>query len=285
LAWRSPVSLDPEPLRSDKIVMTIAAYGLIDDADIELDMAALALSELDHPGINVSPYLELLQTIVGGLRAVGAGADTPQEQAETLAGVLHGEFAFNGDLATYDALFNGDFIRVLDRRRGLPVSLSILYVAAARRLGWTADALDTPGHVFVRVGADAPVLIDPFNKGALVSHAQMALFLRRTADGGAPLSAENCGPMSNRTMLVRLLINQASRAERAGDPGRASILYQRMTLVAPDNPDGWWSLARLQLASGMVDEARHSLSAMLEVTRDLQRRDLVTAALEAIAQR
>lgn len=47
--------------------------------------------------------------------------------------------------------------------------------------------------------------------------------------------------MTNRTTLVRLLINQASRAEHANDPGRAITLYQRMTLVAPENPDGWWA--------------------------------------------
>ena len=58
-----------------------------------------------------------------------------------------------------------------------------------------------------------------------------------------------------------------------------------MTAVAPDNPVGWWELARLQLLDGAVDAARHSLSSMLEVTRDAERRELVSSALEAIAPR
>jgi len=90
--------------------------------------------------------------------------------------------------------------------------------------------------------------------------------------------------MTNRNILVRLMINQASRAEQAGDNGRAMTLYQRMTLVAPDNPDTWWSLARLQLRANLIDNARASLGAMLEVTRDAERRDLITATLDAIAQ-
>jgi hypothetical protein len=81
---------------------------------------------------------------------------------------------------------------------------------------------------------------------------------------------------------VRLLLNQASRAERGGDPTRALVVYERMTLVAPDNADGWWELARLQLQLQNVVAARSSLSAMLEVTRDAQRRKLVTATLQAL---
>jgi predicted TPR repeat methyltransferase len=83
-------------------------------------------------------------------------------------------------------------------------------------------------------------------------------------------------------VLVRLLVNQASRAEQAGDPLRALTLYERMTSVAPDNPDGWWEQARLQLQLQDVDAARHSLSAMLEITRDPERRRLAAAALEAL---
>jgi predicted TPR repeat methyltransferase len=90
--------------------------------------------------------------------------------------------------------------------------------------------------------------------------------------------------MSNRTTLVRLLMNQATRAEGAKDSGRAMTMYERMTLVAPDNPDGWWSLARLQLGAGMVDSARKSLSAMLEITRDDERRAAITAVMEQISQ-
>lgn len=264
-------------------LMTIASYGLVEDEDIELDLAALALSELDHPETDVSPHIGLLQEIAGRLRAVGGGAETALDQATALAAVLHGEFDFAGDVASYDAPLNGDLIRVLERRRGLPVSLSILYVAAARRMGWIADALNTPGHVLVRLGDTAPVIIDPFNAGAIVSDEQFAALLKRASMAGFEVSAHQAGPMSNRNILVRLLVNQASRAEEARDSGRAMTIYQRMTLVAPANPDGWWALARLQLSNGMVDNARGSLSAMLEITRDADRRDIVTAALDAIA--
>jgi len=260
----------------------VATLGLLDDEEIELDHAALALSELDHEGLDLTPYAALLDAMTDRLDIVGAIAQTPGEQAEALAQVFHHEFGFAGDTTSYDAPLNADLIRVLDRRRGLPVSLAILYVAAARRMGWTAFALNTPGHVLVSLGDEPIVLIDPFHGGITVSAERLAALLHGALGPDAEPGPEHVAPMANRAVLVRLLLNQASRAELAGDPARALTLYARMTLAAPDNPDGWWELARLQLEMRDVDAARHSLSAMLEVTRDPERRQLVSAALDAI---
>lgn len=80
-----------------------------------------------------------------------------------LSKVIAGEFGFTGDYLDYDDPDNADLIRVIDRRRGLPVSLTILYASAARRIGYQADVLNTPGHVLGRVGTETDsVLIDPF---------------------------------------------------------------------------------------------------------------------------
>ena len=260
--------------------MTIATLGLMDDEDIELDLAALALSELDHQGLDISPHVRLLREIGEHLVGVGASAATATEQAEALATVFHEQFGFVGDRESYDAPLNGDLVRVLDRRQGLPISLSILYAAAARRMGWHVDVLNTPGHVLLRVGATDPVIIDPFNAGVIVGPDQLIALLQRARASGA---VGDGAPMRNHDVLVRLLLNQATRAEQANDPGRALTLYQRISLVAPGNPDGWWALARLQLAAGMMDEARRSLTSMLEITRDLDRRDLIASVLEKIA--
>lgn len=267
------------------MIIEIAHLGLLEDDEIELDLAALALSALDHEGIDLTRHLALLNEIAVRLSLVGTSARTAREQGEALAKVFSGEFGFAGDAASYDAPINADLIRVLDRKKGLPVSLAILYVAAARRMGWTAHALNTPGHVLVGIGEGPSVLIDPFNGGGPVSQQQLVGLLRGALGPGAELRPAHVAPMTNRTVLVRLLLNQASRAERAGDPARAMALYERMTMVAPDNGDGWWELARLQLRAQDVEAARRSLSAMMEVTRDPERRELVSAALEAIAIR
>ena len=267
---------------------SIAYLGLLADEDIELDSAALMLSALDHEGIDVEPYLVLLRRIGAAIDAERANIGdedlrSGEEQGALLARIIGEEFGFAGDSDSYDAPLNADMVRVLDRRRGLPVSLSILYVAAARRAGWRAHALNTPGHVLVSIGPeDTPAIIDPFRRGALVQAEQLAELMTKAAVSG-PYAQSAVEPMSNRMTLVRLLLNQATRAEDAGDTWRACTVYDRMTVVAPEHDAGWWALARLQLVLGEVEAARASLCAMLEISRDPERRRYVAAALHQLS--
>lgn len=266
------------------MIHEIAHLGLLDDEAITLDAAALELAALDHPGVGLQPYADLLGDIAEQLQERGTGAATAMERADALSEILAGEFRFHGDRASYDDPANADLIEVIDRRLGLPVSLSILYVAAARRLGWEADALNTPGHVLVRVGPEPnPVLIDPFAGGSLVEPAQLAGLLSYALGQSAAPTSEHLQPMSNRSVLVRLLMNQATRAEAAGQNARALSLYQRMTTIAPAHGHAWWERARLELVQGQVAEARASLSAMLEMTRDPGLREQINAALDVLA--
>ena len=129
------------------MIEELIRLGLVDEKEFFLDEAALLLARLDHPDIEPTPYEAVIETIAIRLDAVGSAANSARERADALSQVMAEEFGFVGDRDTYDDPANADLIRVLDRRRGLPVSLSILYVAAARRLGWTADVLDVPGHV------------------------------------------------------------------------------------------------------------------------------------------
>lgn len=252
----------------------LTRLGLIDEDDIVLDEAALCLARLDHPDIDPAPYDHLLEAIALRLKVAGADATGARERADALARVIGGEFGFTGNRETYDDPANADLIRVIDRRRGLPVSLAILYVAAARRLGWIAGVLDVPGHVLVLVGeASAPVIVDPFRDGAAVTTERLVAMVA-AGRGARAAAVSHVAAMPNRAVLVRLLLNQATRAEASGKGRRALELYGRMTAFAPGHGFAWWERARLELVDGDVDAARISLSAMLEVTRepDLRRR-------------
>ncbi len=257
----------------------IAHLGLVDDEEIALDVAALELAALDHPGVNLSPYLEALDDFTERVNEQPQGA-APAAQAIALAAVLFEEEGFRGDRETYDDPANADLIEVMNRRRGLPVSLSILYVAVARRLGWAADALNTPGHVLLRLGPEhASLIVDPFNGGATVGAQQLASVLGQAQT----LASQHLARMSNRMVLVRLLMNQATRAEQAGRPQRALSLYERITTIAPEHGHGWWERARIELVLREVEPARASLAAMLEVTRDPAMRLHIGTALDALA--
>jgi regulator of sirC expression with transglutaminase-like and TPR domain len=260
---------------------TLTQLGLVEDEAIVLDQAALALALLDNPETDLTPYHQVLADVASRLRAVAGDATTPLEQADALSLVLNGDFGFIGDRETYDDPANADLIRVIDRRWGLPVSLSILYVAAARRLGWMANILDVPGHVLVLVGEpDGAVIIDPFRGGVLVP-AERLVSLRSNAS--TPLSnVVEVAAMPNRAVLIRLLVNQATRAEASGRGRRALELYGRITTFAPDSAHALWQRARLELVDHDVAGARRSLAAMLEVTREPAARATIRETLEAL---
>lgn len=256
--------------------------GLIDDEEIALDDAALTLALLDHPDTDLTTYYDLLDAVEAQLDLVGGDADSAAERADALAAVLAGEFGFAGDSESYDDPANADLISVLDRRRGLPVSLAILWVAMARRLGWSADVLDLPGHVLVLIGAEAtPVIVDPFAQGARVGPERFAALVEALAGSGRAVT--HVAAMPNRAVLVRLLQNQASRAEQAGNGRRALELYGRMTTMAPAYPHAWWERARLELVDRDIAAARGSLGAILEITRDPALRRRVTKTLDALS--
>ena len=262
---------------------TLIQLGLIEEDDIQLDDAALTLAAVDHAGIDLEPYGDLLGQIAERLADVGEEPRSNAQRAACLAEVIADEYGFAGDRETYDDPDNADLIRVLDRRRGLPVSLSILYVSAARRIGWTAHALDVPGHVLVLIGGDvSPVIVDPFRGGAIVQPDELVTLVSASSSPETPV-VRHVSTMPNRAVLVRLLMNQATRAEGSGLGRRALTLFERMTAFAPSYGQAWWERARLELVDGRVEDARMSLTAMLEVTREPDLRARIGSMLSALA--
>ena len=260
----------------------IAHLGLLDDDDIVLDHAALLLASLDHPGVDLAPYHDVLDDMAKRIAELGGDAQLASDKAHVLASVIAEENGFVGDAETYDNPANADLIRVVDRRRGLPVALAIIYVALARRAGWRADALNTPGHVLVRIGRPpANVVIDPFGGGAIVGTGAVAALV--VGAGGARRTSplEPVEVLSSRGTLTRLLTNQAERARSERRLDRALTVYERMTVIDPASTALWWRRAGLEKELGRNGAARASLRAILETTRDPELRARVMREMAA----
>ena len=266
----------------------------MDDEDIALDLAALLLAAADRQEGKAElaaahSYLESLAARLKSDPSTFAArpfaAYTPAAQADALVALLADSEGYTGDDETYDAPENADLLAVLKRRRGLPITLSILYVALARRMGWQADILGLPGHVLVAIGSPtARILLDPFADGRPVDATGIKTIVQRALGRQTSVIPTHIEPLTNRETLVRLLTNQASRARRAGDAPRALTLYRRMTFIAPDLSTLWWERARLERVAGDIEAARRSLAAMRETTHDPIVAGRIRAAVAALTR-
>jgi regulator of sirC expression with transglutaminase-like and TPR domain len=262
-------------------MMELNALGLLDDADIDLVEAGITLALADRPAADPAR----LRRLVSGW-AIALQRDTApvsgSGRARLLSGLIASETGLTGATEDYDNPLNADLIALVERGRGLPVALSILYVALARRVGWRADALNLPGHVIVEVcGGVEPALIDPFDHGTGITRERAVEIARHGGGDAVPVRFD---PMTNRQLLIRLITNQASRARNAGDAPRALRLYERMTLIAPQLTSLWWERARLEQSLGHNQAARASLTAMLETTHEPALTRRIHAALAALAR-
>lgn len=198
-----------------KPISPLDRIGLLDDRDILLDQAALALAAADRP----QPRLGAAQTFLDQLAAALPDHITGSAaHARALVRVLAEERGFAGDQQDYDNPANADFLSLLDRRRGLPVTLAILYVALARRRGWRAQPLALPGHVLVAIGGPADqIWIDAFAHGRIM----------RQLHHPNARTARKVSLLNNRETLVRLLSNQVARARMDKSTARQLILHER----------------------------------------------------------
>lgn len=166
----------------------LRAVGDQADADINIAETALALGGLDRPGVPLARYQAHLDEIgrdIGDAAPDNADAATA---AAALREVMSEEYGYRGDEQTYDDMQNANLLRVIDRRKGLPVALAILYMHAARHRGWSMWGLNFPAHFLVRLEVEgARLILDPFRGGRVVDTPDLRELLKRLAGDGAEL--------------------------------------------------------------------------------------------------
>jgi len=208
-----------------------AAGDCLRDPTARLDLArlALAFSALARPEREMAPSLGHLEAIAD--RFSGLSAERPPQ---ALTAVLAEELGYAGDSETYDDMINADLAAVVERRRGLPVALGILYCHAARAAGWDAGGLSFPAHFLIRVdGPGGRHVLDPFHGGRTLDAGDMRGLLR-SMGAGDDLRAEHHQDVPDRHVLLRLQNNIKLRRLQANAVEDGLAVLRRMRRLAPD---------------------------------------------------
>jgi regulator of sirC expression with transglutaminase-like and TPR domain len=238
--------------------------GEAGDGPHDIARAALMLSALDHSGRPIEPYEKHPADIAEAARGEARHAMHAELAARALSTLMVGRYGYDGDRLSYDDPQNADLMAVIDRRRGLPVALGILYLHAARAAGFEAMGLNYPGHFLLSISIRGhEALIDPFNGGAALDRERLGAPPAMGAH--LPEGAQFAESVSDIDVLLRLTNNLKLRALNNGERVRALEISKRMVLIAPRRPELWMDLARLNEASGALGGAQRAYEACLSL--------------------
>jgi regulator of sirC expression with transglutaminase-like and TPR domain len=224
---------------------------------IPLDEAALLIAAEADPGLDVSTQLARLDELAS--RVLGV-ADTEQ-----VCDLVFKKLGLRGDTQTYDDPRNSYLHEVLDRRLGIPISLSVLLIEIGRRCGVALEGVGLPGHFLVRDPQRPDLLIDAFSVGRLLDRTECARLVHAVTGQPIELSGDMLATVGNRAILSRMLANLDHSFRRRSDRNgvrwvtglRAAIpglsMAERMALT-----DGLAGLGCYEEAAGHLEEMARS---------------------------
>jgi regulator of sirC expression with transglutaminase-like and TPR domain len=219
----------------------LEAIGVLPDTEIDIGDAALQLARIDAPDADWQAARAHLSELARDAVDIAAtiGTNDLEARAEALAGLIAGRHAYSGDVETYDDLANANLIRVVQRRKGLPVALGIIWLHAARAAGWGAHGVDFPAHFLIALeGRSVQAIVDVFAGGLTLDARDLRMLLKRI-EGQSELRPGLLRPMNARRVLLRLQNNIMSRKLQAGDLAGALTCTEDMLRIAPDHADLW----------------------------------------------
>ena len=236
------------------------------ESEIDLARGALLIAAAPEPGLDPDPFLAMLDEFALGV------ADLV-----SLCRRLFVDLGFKGDSRTYHSPVNSFLHRVLERRQGIPITLSVVTLEVARRAGLHLEPIGMPGHFLVR-DPGTGFYIDSFGAAVLDDEGCEALF--RDVSGSGPEVA--FGPemrplVGTREILARVLLNLAHTYRVNAEPSNLEWVMRMRLLIPGVAPDEAIELARAVAAQGRVLEAAAELEERAQLAPELAKEFLPAA--------
>lgn len=256
------------------------------EEEVDLAEAALLIAAEEYPQLPAEPYLQRLDVLAERVRDRLGVETAPLLVLQELNRVLFSEEGFRGNAEAYYDPRNSFLNDVLDRRVGVPISLSIVYLEVGWRLGLPLAGIGFPGHFLVRYeGEVIRVLLDPFDAGRLRFEDQAQELLDRVYGGLVRLQPEFLEPSGRKDMLVRLLKNLKAIHLNARDDAKALAAIERILLIRPGAPAELRDRGMLLARSGRAAEAVADLERYLASSPEAPDARRVRRMIEELGRR
>ncbi len=252
--------------------------GLID--------GALALAQYSLPAVDPAPYRQHVADLADRTAAVLARRDHVLARRDALHAALVAANGYHREARDTDTLDDANLFRVIDRRRGLPVALAILYVGVGRALGWSIAGIAFPGHVLVQIEhAGERRILDPVENLRSLGAPALRNLLKRVAGPEAELQAAHYAHVADRDLLLRLENSRKLRLVAQGRLAEALDALAAMRMLAPCDPNLWRETGVLHAQVGNLADAAEALEHALALGHDAATRQAAAELLDQIRGR
>jgi regulator of sirC expression with transglutaminase-like and TPR domain len=230
---------EANPYRSALRGFTALVEPAHEDASIDLAAAALAIAATEYPGLDVAYYLGRLEALARRVRDRMRSNPTAREVIALLNRVLFDEEGLRGNRDDYYDPQNSFLNDVLDRKLGIPITLSVVYMDVARRVGFPIAGTGMPGHFLLKHYdvMSGEIIIDAFHRGRIVSNKECRQRLLEIYSGEIEFKPEFLQPVTHREILVRVLNNLRQIYFTRRNFAKGLVILDLLLAIPPRSPE------------------------------------------------
>jgi regulator of sirC expression with transglutaminase-like and TPR domain len=232
---------------------------------------ALEIARDAYPELDIGHYLGKIDALAGRVRDRCPAGAKPRSLLGQISWVLFVEEAFEGNTEDYYDPRNSYLNQVIDRKTGIPITLSMLYASVAARVGLEMAGVSLPAHFMLRVDSgDATTFVDPFHAGALLDRKGCERRIAQVVGRPVVLSEVQLAPCGPDQVVARLLRNLKMIYLEQRDYATALPVLRRLAALSPHDPQEQRDFGMLCLRLGRPGEAIGPLEAYLDARPDAQ---------------
>jgi regulator of sirC expression with transglutaminase-like and TPR domain len=225
-----------EEIRGGKLEDELIQLAAMPEERMDLEQGAFLIARYAYPTLDVSVYTRLLDEMAQEVQDRIGPRASGEETVKTLNRYLFTEQGFKGNTKNYYEVENSYLNRVIDRRTGIPISLSVVYLLIGKRLRLPVHGIGMPGHFLVKYESDRyKIFVDCFNGGALLTEKNCQRFL---TEAGYGFDEKYLQQSPVRAILSRMTKNLLAIYAKLDDPLRKSRLTKFVEILGCDNREG-----------------------------------------------
>ncbi|MCY4415378.1 MAG: transglutaminase-like domain-containing protein [Chloroflexi bacterium] len=274
------MNADDAILELGKLVESAAADEV--GGDIDLGLGALLIACTDSPNIDIDGVLLNLDRMASAASGRIPSDGNELQQLNAVTDLLFSVIGLAGNRDDYYDPRNSYLNHVLERRLGIPITLSLVCIEVGRRAGIPIVGIGMPGHFLIRHRDEPNFFVDCFNGGLLLSQDECGALMREAAGDAVRLEAYHLDPVTPREILARILRNLKAIYWDREEFDRCIIIIGALMAVLPDHPEEQRDRGVVHLKAGNHDQSAEDFAAYIEAAPDAEDIDTVRNALSRL---